>query len=85
MSSLAKTELGRVKAAGPGNIVGPNNWAIRNGILQLTAAQRAYSLYDGWRAMVQRVGGDVDLFRVTFAVDLSEERSEKFVTYVTRQ
>ena len=96
VSTLAKTELGRVKAAGVANFTGPNNWAVRNGFRQLTAAQQAYSMYDGWRATVQRMGGgpgggggggkgDVDLFRVTFAVELGESRSEKFVTYVTQQ
>lgn len=89
VSSLAKTELGRVKAAGVGDMVGPNNWAVRNAFKSLTSAQQAYSLYKGWRSSVQRTGigagGEVDLFRVTFAVELSDGREEKFVTYVTRQ
>ena len=37
VSSVAKTELGRVKAAGVGNLVGEGNWAVRGGLLQLSA------------------------------------------------
>lgn len=89
VSSLAKTELGRVKAGGVGDLTGPNNWAVRNAFKNLTAAQQAYGLYKSWRTSVQRTGvgpgGEVDLFRVTFAVELSDGREEKFVTYVTRQ
>ena len=92
VSSLAKTEMGRVKAAGVGDLIGPGNWAVRNGIVQLGATQNVYgavlkadSLYKGWTATVQRAGAEVDLFRVTFSVELSNGRKEKFVTYVTRQ
>ena len=104
VSSLAKTEMGRVKAAGVGDLIGPGNWAVRNGIVQLGATQNVYgavlkadSLYKGWTATVQRTGAgagagsgagsgaEVDLFRVTFSVELSNGRKEKFVTYVTRQ
>jgi prepilin-type N-terminal cleavage/methylation domain-containing protein len=83
VASLARTELGRVRTGGVGEPLG--EWAIRNAFRELTAAQRAYSLYDSWRASVQRIGGDVDLYRVTFAVRLFDGREEKFVTYITER
>lgn len=83
VASLARTELGRVRASGVGNQL--VQWAEENALRQLTEAQRSYAMYDSWRATVQRMGGDVDLFRVTFTVQLPDERDEKFVTYVTRQ
>jgi len=81
VASLARTELGRVRAGGVGNQL--NEWAVENALRQLTSAERAYSLYDSWRATVKRVGGDVDLFRVTFSVRLFDGSEEQFVTYVT--
>lgn len=83
VASLARTELGRVRTGGVGEPL--SEWAVRNAFRELTAAQRAYSLYDSWRASVQRIGGDVDLYRVTFAVRLFDGREEKFVTYITER
>lgn len=83
VASLARTELGRVRAGGVGNQLA--QWAEQNALRQLTEVQRAYAMYESWRSTVQRVGGDVDLFRVTFTVRMPDERDEKFVTYVTRQ
>lgn len=83
VSSLANTELGRVKAGGVGNQL--SEWAIDNALKTLNASEKAYALYDSWRSSVQRVGGDVDLFRVTFSVQMFDGRQETFVTYVTRQ
>lgn len=82
VASLAKTELGRVKAGGVGNQL--EGWIAENALKALTEAQRAYALYDGWRATVQRIGGDVELYRVTFSVRMFDGRDEDFVTYVTR-
>lgn len=92
VASLANTELGRVKAGGIGNQL--SEWASENGSVNLRnmlASANIYdiaasgALYDGWRASVQRVGGDVDLYRVTFSVQMFDGRQETFVTYVTRQ
>mgnify|MGYP000864407623 CR=1 FL=1 len=83
VASLARTELGKMRAAGVGNQL--VTWAAQNAMNQLTAQQRAYAMYDSWNASVQRVGGDVDLYRVTFSVTLNSGREERFVTYVTRQ
>lgn len=83
VASLARTELGRVRTGGVGDAI--SEWAIRNAFRELTEAQRAYSLYESWRASVQRLGGDVDLFRVTFSVQMFDGREEKFVTYVTQR
>lgn len=81
VASLARTELGKVRAGGVG---GPlESWAAQNALKQLTETQRAYALYEGWRSTVQRVGGDVDLFRITFRVRMFDGREEEFVTYVT--
>ncbi len=90
VASLARTELGRVRAGGVFNQENfqpwIHSWAERNALRNLTAAQRAYSLYDSWRTTVQRVGGSegADLFRVTFSVKMFDGREEKFVTYVTQ-
>lgn len=83
VATLARTELGRVRTGGVGDPL--NEWAIRNAFRELTAAQQAYALYESWRANVSRVGGDVDLFRVTFSVRLFDGREEKFVTYLTER
>jgi type IV pilus modification protein PilV len=83
VASLARTELGRVRAGGVGNQLA--QWAEENALRQLTEVQRAYSMYESWRSTVARVGGDVDLFRVTFSVRMPDDREEKFVTYVTQQ
>lgn len=83
VASLANTELGRVKAGGVGNQL--SSWAVDNALRSLTDSERAYALYDSWRSSVQRVGGNVDLYRVTFSVEMYDGREERFVTYVTRQ
>lgn len=83
IAALARTELGMVRAGGVGNQL--MNWAEQNALRELTAAQRAYALYEGWRSTVQRVGGEVDLFRVTFSVTTGSGQEETFVTYVTQQ
>lgn len=83
VANLAQTELGRVRAGGVGDAL--NAWATRNALKELTSAQKAYSLYESWRSTVQRVGGDLDLYRVTFAVTMFDGREEKFVTYVTEE
>jgi len=83
VASLAQTELGRVRAGGAGGSL--EDWAAQNALKQLTDAERAYALYDSWRSSVVRVGGDVDLYRVTFNVRMFDGQEEKFVTYVTRQ
>lgn len=81
VASLAQTQLGQVKAGGVGNSL--NDWAVENALKQLNEQERAYALYDSWRSSVQRVSGDVDLFRVTFSVKLFDDSEEKFVMYVT--
>ncbi len=83
IAALARTELGMVRAGGVGNPL--MSWAEQNALRELTSAQRAYALYEGWRSSVQRVGGEVDLFRVTFSVTTSDGQEETFVTYVTQQ
>jgi prepilin-type N-terminal cleavage/methylation domain-containing protein len=83
VASLARTELGRVKASGVG---GPlTRWAEQNALRQFTTAEQAYTLYESWRSSVQRVPGGVDLFRVTFNVRMYDGGEEEFVTYVTRR
>ncbi|MBI2432097.1 MAG: prepilin-type N-terminal cleavage/methylation domain-containing protein [Candidatus Hydrogenedentes bacterium] len=89
VASLANTELGRVKAGGVGNQL--SQWAADNAQVTaelLASAGNIYAasaLYSGWKSSVQRVGGDVDLYRVTFSVQMFDGREENFVTYVTRQ
>jgi len=81
---LAKTELGKVKAGGVGNQL--VEWAKSNALRDLADTEGGLdALYAGWRSTVQRVGGDVDLYRVTFAVQLFDGTEETFVTYVTEQ
>jgi len=81
VASLARTELGKVRAGGVGNTL--DSWATQNALKQLTESQRAYALYEGWRSSVQRIGGEVDLYRITFSVRMFDGREEQFVTYVT--
>jgi len=81
VASLARTELGRVRAGGVGSPL--QSWAAQNALKQLTETQRAYALYEGWRSTVQRIGGEVDLYRITFSVRMFDGREEQFVTYVT--
>ncbi len=83
IASLARSELGRVRAGGVGNFL--NQWAESNTVRALTEAQKAYSLYDSWRTTVQRIAGEVDLYRITFVVRMFDGREEKFVTYVTEK
>lgn len=92
VASLAKTELGRVRAGGVFSQDGTSGfdrfisgWAARNALRSLTAAQRAYALYDSTRATVQRISGvdEPSLYRVTYSVTMTDGRVEEFVTYVT--
>lgn len=83
VASLARSELGRVKAQGVGSQL--SDWAVANALKELTTIEQSYALYESWRSTVQRVGGDVDLYRVTFNVRMFDGREEKFVTYVTEQ
>jgi prepilin-type N-terminal cleavage/methylation domain-containing protein len=90
VASLARMELGRARAGGVYNQDGfgswVRGWAEQNAANMLNEAQRAYSMYNGWRTSVERVGGGmpgVDLYRVTFSVRLMDGREEKFVTYIT--
>lgn len=84
VAMLAKTQLGKVKAGGVGNQL--IQWAQENALKSLARADGSYdALYAGWRSTVQRVGGDVDLYRVTFAVQHFDGTEERFVTYVTEQ
>lgn len=85
VASLAKTELGKVKAGGVGTQL--QEWARSNAFRTLSEIEQGYALYQGWRTTVQRVpgasAGNVDLYRVTFAVQMLDGREETFVTYVT--
>jgi len=81
IASLARTEMGRVKAGGIANLL--KNWAPQNALMEIDKTLKAYALYNGWTSTVQRVGGRVDLFRITFNVTMFDGREEQFVTYVT--
>lgn len=90
VAQLARTELGRVRAGGvfSQEQFGPwlREWALQNTLHILDEVHKAYSLYEGWSASVQRVSGGAlgtDLYRITFTVQLFDGREEKFVTYVT--
>lgn len=91
VASLARQELGRVRAGGVFNQENfepwIHSWAEQNALRNLTEAQRAYTLYESWRTSVQRIAGGEgpgsDLYRVTFSVKMFDGREEKFVTYVT--
>lgn len=83
IATLARTELGRVRAGGVGSQL--TSWATTNALVQAAEIYESLALYESWRSTVQRIGGDVDLFRVTFVVTTFDGREEKFVTYVTEQ
>lgn len=83
VSFLAKTELGQLRAAG----VGPGlaNWTLNNAFRNIDAAGGNYGMYKSWTSTVRRVSSEVDLYRVTFNVEMYDGRRERFVTYVTEQ
>lgn len=83
VSFLAKSELGQLRAGG----VGPqlSQWALDNAFQNFGGAGGAYGLYKGWNATVKRVSSEVDLYRVTYTVEMFDGRRERFVTYVTQQ
>jgi prepilin-type N-terminal cleavage/methylation domain-containing protein len=80
---LAKTELGQLRAGG----VGPqlSQWALNNAFRNVEAAGGSYGMYKSWTSTVKRVSSEVDLYRVTFNVEMYDGRRERFVTYVTQQ
>jgi len=81
---LAKTELGQLRAGGVGP--GMNTWAAQNAFRSLTTAGGEYlGMYKSFSSNVVRVSRDVDLYRVTFNVEMFDGRRERFVTYVTQQ
>lgn len=82
VASLAKTELGRVRAGGVFSQDGTSGF---DRFISGWAAQRAYALYDSTRATVQRISGvdEPSLYRVTYSVTMTDGRVEEFVTYVT--
>ena len=80
---LAKTELGKLRAGGLGNLL--TNWASSNTYRNLDASGGVYGLYKSWTSSVNRISSDVDLYRVTFSVEMYDGRRERFVTYVTEQ
>tara|TARA_R110001592_G_scaffold23300_5_gene91591 strand:+ start:1905 stop:2312 length:408 start_codon:yes stop_codon:yes gene_type:complete len=85
---LAKTELGKLRAGGVGPLL--TDWASANAYRNLSAAGGTYfdpvpGLYKSWTSTVKRISSDVDLYRVTFNVELFDGRRERFVTYVTEQ
>lgn len=81
---LAKTQLGRVRASGLGGQL--QNWIQANSFQNLEATGNAYGgLYKVYRSTTQRVRGDVNLYRITFTVEMFDGREEQFVTYVTDQ
>ncbi|MBI2422500.1 MAG: prepilin-type N-terminal cleavage/methylation domain-containing protein [Candidatus Hydrogenedentes bacterium] len=81
---LAKTQLGKVRASGLGGGLGA--WAANNSFQNVAAAGSASGgFYQSYRATTQRVSGDVNLYRITFSVQLFDGREEQFVTYVTEQ
>lgn len=84
VSFLAKTELGKLRAGG----VGPQliSWAADNAFQNMGASGGVYTgLYKSWTSTVKRVSGEVDLYRVTFNVEMFDGRRERFVTYITEQ
>ena len=42
-------------------------------------------LYKSWTSTVRRVSGEVDLYQVTYNIEMFDGRRERFVTYVTEQ
>lgn len=78
---LAKTELGQLRAGG----VGPrlSEWTLNNAFRNV--ADGALGMYKSWTSTVKRVSSEVDLYRVTFNVEMFDGRRERFVTYVTQQ
>lgn len=90
IAGLARSELGRVRAGGvfsQDNLAAyMRQWLNDNAANSLDSAAQAYDLYHGWHADVDSVGPldeDVSLYRVTFSVEMSDGREEKFVTYIT--
>lgn len=95
IASVAKTELSQVRSIAGSELTQARStsggtplqaWAERNAFRDLQAeGDELAGIFSSWRSSVHRVRGDVDLFRVTFAVELFDGGEEKFVTYVTAQ
>lgn len=80
---LAKTEMGQLRAAGVGPAL--TSWALANAFRNVEAAGGNYGMYKSWTSSVKRVSSEIDLYRVTFNVEMFDGRRERFVTYVTEQ
>lgn len=83
-SFLAKTELGKLRSGG----VGPQltSWAAENAFRNLAVSGGNYEgLYKSWTSTVKRVSGEVDLYSVTYNIEMFDGRRERFVTYITEQ
>ncbi len=80
VSFLAKTELGQLRAGGAGPQM--SQWALNNAFRQISDS---VGMYRGWTSSLRRVSSEVDLYRVTFNVEMFDGRRERFVTYVTQQ
>jgi len=90
VAGLARTELGKVRAGGvfsQDNLAGyMRQWLTDAAARGIDTTTSAYDLYAGWRVNYDSVGSldeGASLYRVTFSVELSDGREEKFVTYVT--
>jgi type IV pilus modification protein PilV len=83
-SFLAKTELGNLRSGGVDFEF--TTWAADNAFRAIVAADGSYTgLYKSMSSTLKRVSSDVDLYRVTYSVEMFDGRRERFVTYVTEQ
>lgn len=93
IATLAKTELSQVRSIAGSELTLARGatgrqpleaWAARNAYRDLQVEGGDFSgVFSAWRSSVHRVRGDVDLYRITFSVELFDGGEEKFVTYVT--
>jgi len=82
-ATAANSELSRLRALNNSGDV--SEWIRQNVLHNLTAIDRAYALYDGWRTTITRTSDSEETYRVTFHVQMLDGRMETFVTYITKR
>lgn len=82
-ATAANSELSRLRAINSGTDM--SDWLRQNMMHNLTAVDRAYALYEGWRTTITRTSDSEETYRVTFRVQMLDGRMETFVTYITKR
>lgn len=82
-TGLASSQAAQLRTMdlSPGSM---RQWLIANAARTLDSAQSSYAMYEGWQSTAERMPGGTNTYRVTFRVNMPNDRTETFVTYVTK-